>query len=95
MYAVTTLVFFLLLSLAQAQDKFQKCCGDRKLYHKGKFPTLICVVCPDKSYYYSRRVLLPADPGPVRPGRVAGDGEGRGGGGVQADSMRVPHTGQP
>lgn len=37
MYGVTTFVFFLLLSFAQTQDKFQKCCGDRKLYYKGKF----------------------------------------------------------
>merc|ERR1711884_651447 len=36
MFAVTAFVFFLLISFAQAQDKFQKCCGDRKLYHKGE-----------------------------------------------------------
>merc|ERR1712110_1062889 len=39
-----------------------------------------------------RRVFLPADPGPVSEGRVAGHGEGRGGGSVQADTMRVAHT---
>ena len=41
-----------------------------------------------------RRVFLPADPGPVSEGRVAGHGEGRRGGGVQADTMRVAHTGE-
>ena len=37
MFSVAAFVFFLIFSFAQAQDKFQKCCGDRKLYYKGKY----------------------------------------------------------